>query len=108
MKRIILLLMVFLLGIGASPALAGSDAGTKLGRGFSNLAFGWFEIVNEMGRQSDLHGPTIGVPGGLLRGTVFALGRMLTGVYEIISFPFPNGKEGYGPVVQPESVFARR
>lgn len=108
MRRIILFAFVLFLGILARPAWAGDDAGTKLGRGISNLAFGWFEIVNEMGQQADKHGIWAGVPAGLLRGTVFAAGRMLAGVYEVITFLLPNGERGYEPVVLPESVFARR
>lgn len=88
---------------GASP-----HAGTKLGRGLSNTAFGWFEIVNEIGQQSDNHGPWIGLPAGALGGTVFAVGRTLTGIFEILTFPWPNGKKGYEAVLLPESVFQRR
>lgn len=108
MRRIVLFAIVLFFGILMPRAWAGDDAGTKLGRGVSNLAFGWFEVVNEMGQQADKHGISVGVPAGLLRGTVFAAGRMLAGVYEVITFPLPNGERGYKPVVLPESVFARR
>ncbi len=106
MKRIFaFLLLIFF--VAASPS-AHADAGTKLGRGVSNTLWGWFEIINEIGNESDHHGFWIGFPSGLVRGTTFGLGRTLAGVYEIVSFPFPNGKNGYQPVVQPESVFKRR
>lgn len=107
MKRAIwIFLMVLLTGI--QPVWAG-DAATKLGRGFSNTAFGWFEIVNEIGAQSDLHGFWIGFPAGLVRGAATGVVRTLVGVVEIVSFPFPNdGKGGYDPIIRPESVFSRR
>lgn len=98
-----LLLMVF---IQASTAWA--DAATKLSRGVTNTAFGWFEIVNEIGHESDRHGLEIGVFSGLIRGAAFGITRTLAGVLEIVSFPFPNGKRGYAPLVLPESVFDRR
>ena len=88
--------------------LARADAGTKFGRGLSNTAFGWFEIINEIGNESDRHGPFIGVTSGLIRGSVFGIGRTLAGIAEIITFPWPNGKRGYAPIVLPESVFSRR
>jgi len=102
---------LLLLGLlmGAFPRIASADAGTKFGRGLSNTGFGWFEIINEIGNESDRHGPLIGFPSGLIRGTVFAVIRTVAGVYEVVTFPFPNGSQkGYGPIVQPESVFDRR
>lgn len=106
MKAIRIIVLIAGVGIGGSMAYA--DAGTKLGRGVSNTAFGWFEIINEMGHESDRHGPLIGIPSGIIRGASFGIVRTLAGVLEIVSFPWPNGKNGYAPIVQPESVFARR
>lgn len=106
MKAKIVVSAFFLLFLSAQAAWA--DAGTKFARGLSNTAFGWFEIVNEIGNESDRHGPIIGFPSGMIRGAVFGIGRTLVGVYEIITFPFPNGKKEYAPLVLPESVFDRR
>lgn len=91
------------------PGAALADAGTKFGRGLANAGLGWFEIINEIGNESDRHGPFIGFPSGLIRGSAFALVRTLAGVYEIVTFPLPNGsKKGYGPLVLPENPFDRR
>ena len=84
------------------------DAASKLGRGLSNTAFGWFDILNEMGNALDREGPGIGIPSGFLRGTFFAAARTLAGIYEVITFPLPNGKKGYQPLILPESVFSHR
>ena len=91
-----------------SPQMAWADGGTKLGRGMSNLLFGWFEIVNEIGNESDRHGIWIGFPSGLIRGTTFTIARVLAGAYEMVTFPLPNGSKGYEPILLPESVFKRR
>lgn len=107
MKKRVLLGGLFL-SLVVCPALARADAATKLSRGVNNTLFGWFEIINEIGNESDQHGFWIGLPSGLFRGTTFMAGRMLAGVYEIVTFPFPNGSQGYAPVVLPESVFKRR
>lgn len=104
-KRIFVLFLLILL-VGASPSVR-ADAGTKLGRGIQNVAVGWFEIFNEIGNESDRHGLWIGVPSGLIRGTAFGVLRTLAGVYEVVTFPFPNGEKGYKPVILPESVFKR-
>lgn len=103
MKRWIIVLMILVV----APRWAWADAGTKFGRGLTNTAFGWFEIVNEIGNESDRHGPWIGFPSGLLRGTVFGIGRTLAGVYELVTFPLPNGQRGYGSIVSPETPWVR-
>lgn len=79
------------------------DAFTKFGRGVGNVLFGWAEI----GRQIQIgwleHGHTRGTVEGALRGSVWAVGRTVVGVYEVATFPFP-GKENYGPILEPEFV----
>lgn len=105
MKRIFVFCLFLIWGGGTVWA---ADAATKLGRGITNAGFGWFEIVNEVGIESDQHGLWIGVPSGLLRGAASGVLRMLAGVYEVATFPLPNGKKGYEPILLPESVFKRR
>ena len=104
-KRFAFFLLVILT---ASEKVWAADAATKLSRGLINTAFGWFEIFNEAGNEADRKGPMVGIPAGLVRGSFLGVGRTLTGVYEVVTFPFPNGKKGYEPVVLPESVFVRR
>lgn len=105
MKCISLFLILFL--IMGSTAWANTDAGTKLGRGLNNAAFGWFDILNEMGQQSDDHGPLVGMPAGLVRGAASGAVRTLAGVYEVITFPFPNGSKGYEPLILPATSLSR-
>jgi putative exosortase-associated protein (TIGR04073 family) len=100
--------LLFLIWMLFNPVLLWADAGTKLARGLANTATGMFELVNEIGNEADRHGLWIGIPSGIFRGTVFGIGRTLAGVYEIVTFPFPNGSKGYEPIVYPESVFKRR
>ena len=100
-------LIIFILWF-AVPRLVWADAATKLSRGVNNVALSWFEVINEMGNEADRHGLWIGFPSGILRGAVFGIVRAGAGVYEIITFPFPNGKRGYQPVVLPETAWTRR
>ena len=99
--------MVILLVLLMAPRPVWADAATKLSRGVNNVLLGWFEVVNEIGNESDRHGPWIGVPSGIIRGAAFGIVRTAAGVYEVISFPFPNGKKGYQPIVLPETPWAR-
>ena len=104
MKRWMAILWLLL----AWPHPLWADAATKLSRGVNNSLLGWFEVVNEVGNEADRHGPWIGFPSGLIRGAVFALVRTAAGVYEVVTFPFPNGKRGYQPIVLPETPWTRR
>ena len=104
MKRTILVALIFFTGAPTGWA----DPGTKLGRGLCNTAFGWFEIVNEIGHESDRHGPEIGIVSGMVRGSAFAVGRTLGGAYEVVTFLLPNGSKGYEPIILPDSVFKGR
>lgn len=106
-KKISALLLTGVILLGGPNAWC-QDAASKLGRGISNVGFGWFEIFNEIGKASDQHGPIIGFPTGLVRGTAFTLIRTLAGVYETVTFPIPNGQRRYDPILLPESVFKRR
>ena len=79
-------------------------AGDKLARGLANIFTGFIEVPrnihNTTEQQSLLAGWTIGVGQGL---GYMGL-RMLTGCYDLFTFPFPLPKD-YAPVVEPEFVW---
>jgi len=100
--------LFLLLSLTARAWAEPPDAATKLGRGLHNTTFGWFEIINEIGNESDRRGPWIGFPAGLWRGVFLGVGRTIIGVAELITFPFENGKKGYGPILLPETAFGHR
>ncbi len=105
----IILSLAFMGMVAFFPCRASADAGTKFGRGLTNTAFGWFEIINEIGNESDRHGPFIGFPSGIIRGAAFGIARTAAGVFELVTFPLPNHpQDDYGPIILPESVFGRR
>jgi putative exosortase-associated protein (TIGR04073 family) len=79
---------------------------TKLGRGVSNVLFGWAEIpvtFDEKYRE--------GKPLAYLLGVVPVLGgaravmRTSTGVFEMVSFPFTDKAVNYDAVLEPEYIF---
>ena len=96
-------------GHAAGAATDGSKTvykpGDKLVRGLGNVVTGFIEIPRNIQattteEQSLLAGWTI----GLGKGLGYAALRMVTGVYETLTFPFQAPK-GYRPIVEPEYVW---
>ena len=73
----------------------------KLQRGFLNVALSPIEISNELSKEvrHDTFPPSW--VAGLGRGSMFAVGRALVGVYEMVTFPIPYPAK-YKPVLSPE------
>ncbi|MFH1799600.1 MAG: exosortase system-associated protein, TIGR04073 family [Candidatus Omnitrophota bacterium] len=73
----------------------------KLQRGFLNVALCPFEISNELSKEvrNDTLPPSW--VAGLGRGSIYAVGRALVGVYEMVTFPIPYPAK-YKPVLSPE------
>ena len=73
----------------------------KLQRGFVNMALSPFEISTELAKEKkrDTFPPSWVLGTG--RGAFYMIGRALTGVYEIVTFPLPL-PAGYTPILQPE------
>jgi putative exosortase-associated protein (TIGR04073 family) len=75
----------------------------KLGRGVSNVLLGWVEIPKNIAREWRNTEPFTGTIVGLIKGVGWAVARTLSGVYEVISFPFPVPRD-YQPLMYPEFV----
>lgn len=79
---------------------------TKLGRGLSNIMFGWAEIPLTFDRKLKE-----GKPFGYLFGVVPVLGtaraimRTGTGVFEVVTFPVTDKDINYEPILEPEFLF---
>jgi putative exosortase-associated protein (TIGR04073 family) len=73
----------------------------KLQRGFLNVALSPIEISNELSKEvkNDTLPPSWFA--GLGRGSIYAVGRALVGIYEMVTFPIPYPAK-YKPVLQPE------
>jgi putative exosortase-associated protein (TIGR04073 family) len=79
---------------------------TKLGRGVTNIAFGWLEIpLTTNKRLEDGHsGADVLVVGPTL-GTVRAIMRTGIGIVEVLTFPVSSKEDDFGPWIYPEYVF---
>ena len=73
----------------------------KLQRGFLNVALSPIEISNELSKEvrNDTFPPSW--VAGLGRGSIYAVGRALVGIYEMVTFPLPY-PANYKPVLSPE------
>ena len=88
----------------ATDSQAEGTPARKLQRGFLNIALAPIEITQEAIVESKKQTvePTWFL--GMLRGSVYAVGRAAVGVYEILTFPFPLPAH-YAPVIQPEFAY---
>lgn len=78
----------------------------KLGRGLTNLGeFGRMGEINRAVEQTTLfEGTEFAQTTGVIRGVNRSLCRTAVGLYEVVTFPFPNRRLGdYGPVLKPVS-----
>ena len=79
---------------------------TKMGRGISNILFGWAEVPMTFDRNLKK-----GKPLGYLVGVAPVLGgaravmRTGTGVFETVTFPFSDRDVNYEAVLEPEFLF---
>lgn len=100
----ILILMTAALMVLSVPQARAADMWSKAGRGLNNIVFGWAEIFYrpvEMNRNGETWANAIA--GGMIKGIGYAVARTLTGVYEVLTFPFPGATQ-YGPIILPEHV----
>lgn len=79
---------------------------TKLGRGLSNIMFGWAEIPLTFDRKLK-EGKPFGYLFGVapVLGTARAIMRTGTGVFEVVTFPVTDKEINYEPILEPEFLF---
>jgi putative exosortase-associated protein (TIGR04073 family) len=113
MKRVLLLL--FLLGFAGStwadiqdPPAADYGPTRKLGRGVSNMLFGWTEIPVTIGKVNRDEGNAAAASYGVIRGTGRAFARFGVGFYEALLWPIPVYKETYYPVLRSDIPWIHR
>ncbi len=87
----------------AFPCFA-QDAFTKLGRGVANTLTGWVELPKNVYDTSVEDNAFAGMTLGLAKGAGMTLVRMGSGIFELVTFPFPLPEE-YKPILEPEYVF---
>lgn len=99
--------LTFLLFFFAIPILRAAEIapeGTpvrKLQRGFLNIALSPIEISRELDSEKKVDSFVPSWFSGIGRGSFYAVGRALAGVYDMLTF-FAPVPAGYEPLVSPE------
>lgn len=79
---------------------------TKLGRGLSNILWGWAEIPLTFDKKLNEGKPFTYLFGvAPVLGTARAVMRTGTGVFEAVSFPFSDKDVNFDAVLEPEYLF---
>jgi len=101
-------LLVTLIGVAlAANAMAdiqdppGNDYGPtrKLGRGIGNLLFASSELPVSVCQVNKEEGNAAAASYGIVRGLGRSTARHFTGLFEILTFPFPIWHDSYRPVL---------
>lgn len=88
----------------ASNQITGPER--KFGRGMNNVTefVRGGEIRRSMEQSAIFSGPDVAYTSGFLHGFNRSVARTVVGVYEMITFPIPNGPgNDYGPIMLPEN-----
>lgn len=102
------LLRALLVGIGLSCQVTvsadeltyGEMVRAKLASGLTNMSFGLVEIPKNMINTSNETNALLGVTGGLMKGTLHTVGRLLAGGLDFLTFPVPSQ-----PITHPTYVW---
>ena len=103
-KSISLVVFLFVFTIPVLQAAEIAPEGTpvrKLQRGFLNIALSPIEISKELDSEKKVDSFIPSWFSGIGRGSFYAVGRALTGVYDMLTF-FAPVPAGYEPLVSPE------
>lgn len=72
----------------------------KLGRGVSNLLFGWSELPATIVKVNQEEGNSAAGGYGVVRGLGRSALRMEAGLLEILTWPFPTTRGTYFPILE--------
>jgi putative exosortase-associated protein (TIGR04073 family) len=75
----------------------------KLGRGFTNVLTSWVEVPRNVAIEWEKTDPASGFILGMIKGFGWGFSRLVTGVYDVFTFPFPVPRN-YEPMMEPEFV----
>ena len=96
-----LVLAAGLLVLLAAPPASAETAGRKFLRGLAGMTTAFLEVPGNMVAETRTHGPAEGLPLGFAKGLGMIIPRVLVGVYEFLSAPFPAPAD-FRPILEPE------
>lgn len=106
MRKVFVILMVSILTFSfIAPIFAADNISEKLGRGVTNVLTGVLEIPKQIDVEwKASNNAAIGIFTGLFKGVAYGIGRIVSGAYDIVTFPANIPKE-YDSLVKPEFIF---
>ena len=96
-----ILLAILLAALVPPRPGAAQTAPRKFLRGLAGMTTAILEVPGNMVAETDARGPGEGIPLGFAKGLGMIVPRVLVGVWEFVSAPFPFPR-GYEPVLEPE------
>lgn len=94
--------LVAALFVSALASIANAQTvGRKFGRGLAAITTPFLEVPGNMVVETERRGAAEGIPVGFAIGCGMIVPRVLVGVYEVVSAPFP-APAGYRPILRPE------
>lgn len=100
-RSIVYLVFALLLVTALAGNAEAQTAARKFGRGLAAMTTAFLEVPGNMVEQTRKRGAAEGLPLGFAIGLGMIVPRVLVGVYEFVSAPFP-APPGYRPILQPE------
>lgn len=76
----------------------------KLGRGLANVGFGMWEVPIKVLETRAIDGGVAASTLGVVSGFLAAVQRTTIGLFEVVTFPFPQPNGTYEPLVEPEFI----
>ncbi len=76
----------------------------KLGRGLSNVGFGFWEMPIKISETRAIDGGVAAGTLGVVSGFLAAVQRTTIGMFEVVTFPFPQPNGTYRPLIEPEFI----
>lgn len=71
----------------------------KLGRGISNVVFGWSELPVTVMKINETEGNSAAAGYGMVRGVGRSFARFGVGLYEVLLWPFPVHRGTFVPIL---------
>lgn len=101
-RQIMLAAAILMTGqvFAAEELTYGDMVRTKLASGLTNMTFGIAEMPKNIINTSNEVNALFGVTGGVLKGTLHTMGRLLAGGLDFITFPVPSQ-----PITHPTFVW---
>ena len=107
MKTVLTLIAILGFGIAAFADIQDPPANDygptrKLGRGVSNLVWAPTEFFVTVNQVNQTEGNSAGASYGVVRGLGRTAARHVSGLIEILTFPFPIWHGSYYPILPPD------